>query len=68
MYDKELLIFKDCKITLFENLYQLYKKEILSVLKVMINKKLKTTYEKEHMPDKEIFHYMRSLRKVDGQL
>ena len=67
-YDKEFIIFKDCGIDLFENLYKLYQKEVLDSLKRIFKIKLKTKYEIEHKTDKEIFNYMRTLRKVDGQI
>lgn len=68
IYNQDLLIFKDCGIELFENLYKLYKIEVLDSLKRTLTGKLITKYEKENRKDKEIFHYMRTLKKVNGQI
>jgi len=68
IYNEEFIVFKDCGIELFEKLYNQYKKELLDSLKRILIVKLKTKYEKEHKNDKEIFNYMRSLKRVNGQI
>lgn len=62
MYDDEFLIFKDCGLPIFENLYVIYKKHILEILKKSFKRYIRNKYPKEKITSNEYVCYISSKR------
>lgn len=62
-YDDEFLVFKECKIDIFEYLYVFYKKEVLKVIKNTLNENIRTKCHKEFIKNNEILRYACSIKK-----